>query len=65
MTVGMNGAQAQDYPAITVTREAQDEYALQSQQRIATAQAEGRFDGEIAPITTIMKVVTDRETGCF
>jgi hypothetical protein len=28
MTVGMNGAQAQDYPAITVTREAQDEYAL-------------------------------------
>jgi acetyl-CoA C-acetyltransferase len=46
-----------------ITREAQDEYALQSQQRIATAQAEGRFDCEIAPITTIMKVVTDRETG--
>jgi acetyl-CoA C-acetyltransferase len=46
-----------------ITREAQDEYALQSQHRIATAQVEGRFNSEIAPITTTMKVVTDRESG--
>lgn len=46
-----------------VTREAQDEYALQSQHRIAKAQVEGRFNSEITPIATTMKVVTDRETG--
>ena len=34
-----------------VTRAAQDEYALQSQQRTAAAQAAGRFDQEIVPIT--------------
>ena len=46
-----------------VSREAQDEYALQSQQRTAQAQAEGRFDREIAPMTTVMKVVVDKQTG--
>jgi acetyl-CoA C-acetyltransferase len=46
-----------------VSREAQDEYALQSQQRTAQAQAEGRFDREIAPMTTIMKVLVNKETG--
>ncbi|MDR3509053.1 MAG: acetyl-CoA C-acyltransferase [Caulobacteraceae bacterium] len=45
-----------------ISREAQDDYALQSQQRTAQAQAEGRYDAEIAPITTIMQV-TNRETG--
>ncbi len=45
-----------------VSREAQDEYALQSQQRTAQAQAEGRFNAEIAPITTSM-TVTDKATG--
>ena len=45
-----------------VSREAQDEYALQSQQRTAQAQAEGRMDAEIAPMTTVM-TVTNRETG--
>ena len=45
-----------------VSREAQDEYAYQSQQRTAQAQAEGRFDAEIAPITTTMSV-TDKQTG--
>jgi acetyl-CoA C-acetyltransferase len=45
-----------------ITREAQDEYALQSQQRTAQAQAEGRYDAEIAPLKSIM-VVTDKETG--
>ncbi|HEX7013218.1 MAG TPA: acetyl-CoA C-acyltransferase [Steroidobacteraceae bacterium] len=45
-----------------VSREAQDEYALQSQKRTAEAQAEGRYDAEIAPLTSIM-IVTDKETG--
>ena len=39
-----------------ISREAQDEYALQSQQRIAQAQTEGRFDREIVPLTTVMTV---------
>ena len=34
-----------------VSREAQDEYALRSQQRTAAAQQAGRFDDEIAPMT--------------
>ncbi|HEX3699549.1 MAG TPA: acetyl-CoA C-acyltransferase [Phenylobacterium sp.] len=46
-----------------VSREYQDEYALQSQQRTAQAQADGRFDQEIVAVTTVMKVVTNRETG--
>jgi len=46
-----------------VSREAQDEYALQSQQRTAKAQAEGRFADEIVPVTTVMKVVVNKETG--
>jgi acetyl-CoA C-acetyltransferase len=33
-----------------VSRERQDEYALQSQQRTAAAQAAGRFDAEIVPL---------------
>jgi acetyl-CoA C-acetyltransferase len=33
-----------------VSREAQDEYSLQSQQRTAAAQAQGRFDAEIVPL---------------
>lgn len=45
-----------------VSREAQDAYALQSQQRTAAAQAAGRFDDEIVPLRTVMQV-TDRETG--
>jgi acetyl-CoA C-acetyltransferase len=45
-----------------VSREQQDEYALQSQQRTAEAQAAGRFDAEIIPVTTI-KSVTDKTTG--
>ena len=46
-----------------VSREAQDEYALQSQQRTAQAQSEGRFAREITPVTTVMKVVVDKQTG--
>jgi acetyl-CoA C-acetyltransferase len=45
-----------------VSRAAQDEYALQSQQRTALAQKEGRFTAEIAPITATM-IVTDKTTG--
>jgi acetyl-CoA C-acetyltransferase len=45
-----------------VSRERQDEYALQSQQRTAQAQSEGRFTDEIAPLKTTM-TVTDRATG--
>ena len=45
-----------------VTREMQDAYAVQSQQRTAAAQEAGRFDDEIVPVTA-NKVVTDRETG--
>jgi acetyl-CoA C-acetyltransferase len=44
-----------------VSREAQDEYSLQSQQRTGKAQAEGRFDAEIAPLASIM-TVTDKAT---
>ena len=45
-----------------VSREAQDAYSLQSQQRTAQAQAEGRYNAEIAPMTAIM-TVTDKATG--
>jgi acetyl-CoA C-acetyltransferase len=45
-----------------ISREAQDEYALQSQQRTAQAQSEGRFDAEIAPLKAI-QAVQDKETG--
>ncbi|MEC8533208.1 MAG: acetyl-CoA C-acyltransferase [Pseudomonadota bacterium] len=45
-----------------ISRDRQDEYALQSQQRTAAAQAEGRLDAEIVPMTTTM-LVTDKATG--
>jgi len=45
-----------------VSREQQDAYALQSQRRTAEAQAAGRFDAEIIPVTTL-KAVTDKITG--
>ena len=45
-----------------ISRESQDEYALQSQQRTAAAQEAGLFDEEIVPVTTT-KMVKDRETG--
>jgi len=45
-----------------ISREAQDEYSLQSQQRTAAAQAAGRYDAEIVPMQTKMKVV-DKATG--
>jgi len=45
-----------------VSREAQDRYALLSQQRTAAAQGLGRFDDEIVPLATRMKK-TDKATG--
>jgi acetyl-CoA C-acetyltransferase len=45
-----------------ITREAQDEYALRSQQRTAAAQQAGRFDDEIVPLPSEM-LVTDKATG--
>ena len=45
-----------------ISREAQDEYALQSQIRTATAQEAGRFDDEIVPIEAT-RLIKDRETG--
>jgi acetyl-CoA acetyltransferase family protein len=45
-----------------IPREAQDEYALESQRRTAAAQQGGRFKDELAPIATRMAVV-DKQTG--
>ncbi|OLC17343.1 MAG: acetyl-CoA acetyltransferase [Candidatus Rokubacteria bacterium 13_1_40CM_69_27] len=45
-----------------ITREAQDAYALVSQQRTAAGQRNGRFDAEIVPLPTT-KVVVDKATG--
>ena len=45
-----------------VTREAQDEYALASQQRTAAGQQAGRFDAEIVPFATT-KLTVDKATG--
>ena len=47
-----------------VSREAQDEYALQSQQRTADAQRDGRLDAEIVPLETTM-LIKDKETGAI
>ncbi|TPG39515.1 acetyl-CoA C-acyltransferase [Sphingomonas koreensis] len=44
-----------------ISRDAMDEYALQSQQRTAAAQAAGKFDDEIVPVTATMNV-TNKET---
>lgn len=45
-----------------VSRDAQDQYALQSQRRTAAAQRAGRFNAELVPMTTRM-AVTDRSSG--
>ncbi len=45
-----------------VSREAMDEYALQSQMRTAAAQEAGKFDDEIVSVSTTMKV-KDKESG--
>lgn len=45
-----------------ISKEAQDEYGVRSQQRATAAQAAGRFRDEIVPMTTTMGVV-DKATG--
>src|SRR3989475_6747015 len=45
-----------------ISREAQDEYSLQSQQRTAEAQQAGRFDAEIIPCT-VTKLFQDKTAG--
>lgn len=45
-----------------ISRERQDEYGVQSQQRAAAAQAAGLFNAEIVPMTTVMGVA-DKESG--
>jgi len=45
-----------------ISRESQDEYSLQSQQRTAAAQDAGYYEHEIVPMDTKMKVI-DKETG--
>ena len=45
-----------------ISREAQDEYSLQSQQRTAAAQAAGAFDDEIIPVNAV-KLIKDKVTG--
>lgn len=47
-----------------ISRDLQDEYAFNSQMRTAAAQAAGKFDDEIVPVTTVMKV-QDKETGAI
>src|SRR5258706_1092037 len=44
-----------------ISRDAMDEYALQSQQRTAAAQAAGYYDREIVPVTATMAIV-NKET---
>jgi acetyl-CoA C-acetyltransferase len=45
-----------------VTREAQDEFSLLSQQRTAAGQKAGRFDAEITPMQSI-KLMADKDSG--
>ena len=45
-----------------ISRDLQDEYALQSQMRTAAAQEAGLFADEIVPVTT-NKIVVNKETG--
>ena len=47
-----------------ISREKQDEYALQSQQRTAAGQEAGRFKAEIAPLQSVMQVA-DKATGAI
>jgi len=45
-----------------ISRERQDEYALQSQRRTAAAQSNGAFSDEIVPMTVTM-AIRDKESG--
>jgi acetyl-CoA C-acetyltransferase len=45
-----------------ISREVQDEYALESQRRTAAAQRAGRFDAEIVPFSAVKNVVDQHGT---
>ena len=45
-----------------ISREAMDEYGLQSQQRVAEAYEQGRYDAELTPVTC-KRIVWNKETG--
>jgi len=45
-----------------ISRDAQDRFSVESQRKVAEAQAAGRYTEEIVPCTTVM-AVTDKETG--
>jgi len=45
-----------------ITRQAQDEYALQSQMRTAAGQEAGKFDDELVPIS-VTRAIKDKESG--
>ena len=45
-----------------IAREEMDRYGVQSQARTARAQAEGRYDAEVVPMSTT-KMLVDKETG--
>ena len=75
-SINMDPALPEQYPAIYmamietadivakrygVTRDSQDEYSLESQRRMAAAQANGLFEDEIVPMAVKMKLV-NRET---
>jgi acetyl-CoA C-acetyltransferase len=45
-----------------ISREDQDHYGVQSQQRATASRAAGKFDAEIVPLTTTMKII-DKNTG--
>jgi len=47
-----------------ISRLSQDEFGVRSQQRAAAAQAAGKFQDEIVPVTTIMGVI-DKTTGAI
>ncbi len=47
-----------------ISKEAQDEYGVRSQQRAAAAQAAGKFKDEIVPMTTTMGVI-DKNTSAI
>jgi len=45
-----------------ISRDVMDEYGLQSQQRVAQAYEEGRYDAELTPVTCT-RIVWNKETG--
>ena len=45
-----------------ISREDQDRYGVQSQQRATASRAAGKFDAEIVPLSTTMKII-DKNTG--